>query len=542
MMMQTPLNLYSLYDYSQRMYPSKWIVTRTPNGTHRYQYRDYGQRVRQLSQALRHLGIQPGDRVGTLAWNDYRHLEIYFAAPLLGSVLHTINLRLPAEHIRYIINHAEDRVLFVDEGLLPLLAPIKDTLATVQQVVVLGDQPDVTQSPVQPAIAYEDLLGNFAGNVDYDANLPENSVLGMCYTSATTGNPKGVTYSHRGIFLHSMAMGLANTTALAESDTVLPIVPMFHVNAWGLPFAAVWFGATIVLPGAGPTPRDLVQLMSDEAVTVAAGVPTVWLGVARELSSDPVPLSLRMALCGGSAAPASLIQTFEDRFHVPFAHAYGMTETSPLATFSRLKSALTERPAQERLAIRATQGLLVPGLFMRLVRDGVDVPWDGESMGELWLRGPWIADEYYHFDGIGDHFEDGWLRTGDVATIDPEGYVKLVDRTKDLVKSGGEWISSVDLENALMAHDAVFEAAVVGVAHPKWDERPLAFVVFKEGKTATTEELQAHLSHSFPKWWLPDAIIVVNEIPKTSVGKFMKRALRDQYRDYLTANADEGPQ
>ncbi|PSR21349.1 MAG: fatty-acid--CoA ligase [Sulfobacillus acidophilus] len=540
-MMQTPLNLYSIYDYSQHMYPTKWIVTRTATGTHRHQYRDFGQRVRQLSQALRHLGVQPGDRVGTLAWNDYRHLEIYFAVPLSGSVLHTINLRLPVEHVRYIINHAQDRVLFVDETLLPLLAPIKNELSSVQHVIVLGDHPDVSQSPVQPALAYEELLHNFTGDVEYDANLSEESLLGLCYTSATTGNPKGVAYSHRGIVLHSLAMGLANTTALAESDTVLPVVPMFHANAWGLPFAAVWFGANIVLPGAAPTPRDLVQLMAEEAVTVAAGVPTVWLGVARELSQHPVELSLRMALCGGSAAPPALIQTFEETFHVPFAHAYGMTETSPLATFSRLKSALAERPAAERLAIRATQGLLVPGLSMRLVRDGIDVPWDGVSMGELWLRGPWVADEYYHGDGGGDHFEKGWLKTGDVATIDPEGYVRLVDRTKDLVKSGGEWISSVDLENTLMAHDAVFEAAVVGVTHPKWDERPLAFVVFKEGKTATPEELKAHLSQAFPKWWLPDAIIVVDEIPKTSVGKFMKRALRDQYHDYLMPQNDGAP-
>lgn len=536
-MMQTPLNLFNLFDYSQKMYRDKWIVTRTPDGIHRYQYSEFGNRVRRLSGALRTLGVQPGDRVGTLAWNDFRHLEIYFAVPLMGAVLHTINLRLSTDHIRYIVNHAGDRVLFVDESLLPLLEPIRDQLPSVEHVIVLGTTPEPNRSPIQPADAYEDLLRRAAPLDDYDPDWPENSPLGMCYTSATTGNPKGVVYSHRGIFLHSMAMGLANTSALSESDTVMPIVPMFHANAWGLPFAAVWFGSNIVLPGPAPTPGDLVQLMADERVTVAAGVPTVWLGVANVLERQPVRLSLRMALCGGSAAPPALIRTFEDRFGVPFAHAYGMTETSPLATFSRLKSTLADRTEDERLAIRATQGLLVPGLFMRLVRDGEDVPWDGESMGELWLRGPWIADEYYHDARTRDSFEDGWLKTGDVATINPDGYVRLVDRTKDLVKSGGEWISSVDLENALMAHPAVFEAAVVGVPHPKWDERPLAFVVPKDGQSVGKEELLAHLAQTFPKWWLPDDVIILPEIPKTSVGKFMKRALREQYRDHLTKTA-----
>lgn len=532
-MLQTPLNLFSLFDYSQRIYPKKWIVTRTSTGMHRYQYRDFGRRVRQLSAGLQQLGLQPGERAGTLAWNDYRHLEIYFGVPLMGSVLHTINLRLSADHIRYIVNHAEDRVLFVDAGLLPLLEPIKDQLPQVRYIVVMGDHPDVTKSPIQPAIAYEDLLNQSTPDIIYDPNLAEDNVLGMCYTSATTGNPKGVQYSHRGIYLHSMAAGLANTLALSESDTVMPIVPMFHVNAWGLPFSSVWFGANLVLPGPAPTPKDLVELMANEGVTVAAGVPTVWLGVSRILEAEATRLPLRMALCGGSAAPPALIRTFEDAFGVPFAHAYGMTETSPLASFSRLKSGLQDLSADDRLAIRATQGLLIPGLELRLVRDGEVMPWDGASAGELWLRGPWVADEYYRDDRTRDSFQDGWLKTGDVATIDEEGYIRLVDRTKDLVKSGGEWISSVDLENALMAYPAIFEASVVGVPHPKWDERPLAFVVLKEGKSATKEEILAHLSKNFAKWWIPDDVIFLDEIPKTSVGKFLKRALRDQYHEYL---------
>lgn len=535
-MMQTPLNLFSLFDYSQRMYPNKEIVTRTVAGSHRYSYREFGQRVRQLSAGLQQLGLKPGERVGTLAWNDYRHLEIYFGVPLIGSVLHTINLRLSTEHILYIVNHAEDRVLCVDETLLPLLEPIKDQLPSVHTIIVLGDNPDLSKSPIQPAIGYEDFLRQQTSDIIYDPNLPEDSMLGMCYTSATTGNPKGVAYSHRGIYLHSMAMGLANTSGLSENDTVMPIVPMFHANAWGLPFSSLWFGANIVLPGPAPTPKILVDLMAKEHVTVAAGVPTIWLGVARVLEAEPTQLSLRMALCGGSAAPVALIRTFENVFKVPFAHAYGMTETSPLASFSRLKSGLAGLDAEERLTIRATQGLLVPGLYVRLVRNGEEMPWDGESMGELWLRGPWVADEYYKDDRTQESFQDGWLKSGDVATIDREGYIRLVDRTKDLVKSGGEWISSVDLENALMAHPSIFEASVVGVAHPKWDERPLAFVVLKEGKRATKEDILDHLSQSFAKWWVPDDVIFLEEIPKTTVGKFMKRELRDRYHDYLMSS------
>ncbi len=486
---------------------------------------------------MKTLGVKRGDRVATLAWNNYRHLEAYFAIPLLGAVLHTVNLRLSSEHLRYIINHAEDRILLVDEELLPLLDPIWDNLPTVQHLIILGEHLNLAKSPKNPMTsvsAYEDLLAQASPMVDYDPDLPEDSLLGMCYTSATTGNPKGVVYSHRGIALHSLAMGLANTSAIAENDTVMPVVPMFHVNAWGIPFSAIWFGANIVLPGPAPTPEDLVRLMSEEQVSVAAGVPTVWLGVAKVLEKAATPLSLRMVLCGGSAAPPALIRTFEKTFKVPLAHAYGMTETSPLATFSRLKSTLSGLTEDDQLAIRSTQGILVPGLSMRLRRDNEDVPWDGKSMGELWFKGPWVADEYYHDPRTEDSFEDGWLKTGDVATISPEGYVRLVDRTKDLVKSGGEWISSVDLENTIMAHPDVFEAAVVGVPHPKWDERPLAFVVPKENRQIRKEDIIALLSADFPKWWLPDDVIFLQEIPKTSVGKFMKRALRVQYQEYLT--------
>lgn len=569
-MMNTPLLMKQLFEYSQTYFPRKEIVSRTTQGVFRYTYKDFGNRVRRLSSALAKLGVARGDRVGTFAWNHHRHLEAYFAVPCMGAVLHTINLRLSPEHLTYIVNHAEDKVLLIDESLLPLLESLRDKMPSVQAFIIMSDsqgaaspaaqagsgaamqpaspsQPAATSSAsrtgqtaaaasttLQPAYFYEDLLLDADPTFPYPDDLDDTSPMGMCYTSATTGNPKGVIYSHRGTYLHSMVLGLANTFGLSERDAVLPIVPMFHANAWGFPFAAVWFGAKMVLPGPAPTPRNLIDLMVQEGVTLGAGVPTVWLGVLRELDEHPQKLPLRTILCGGSAAPPALIQAYEERHKIPFAHAYGMTETSPLATFARMKSYQEDLSPEERLGIRATQGMLVPGLEMRLMKDGGDAAWDGQEMGELLLRGPWIADEYYNDSRSREAFQEGWLRTGDVATVDDEGFVKLVDRTKDLVKSGGEWISSVDLENALMAHPAVFEAAVVGVPHEKWDERPLAFVVFKPGQSASNEDLLEFLRSRFAKWWVPDDVLVIDEIPKTSVGKFMKRSLREQYhRHYL---------
>lgn len=538
-MMNTPLLINHLFDYSMQVSPNKEIVTRTTSGSFRYTYADFGRRTRQLSSALAQLGVQRGERVGTFAWNDHRHLEAYFAIPCMGAVLHTINIRLFPDQIAYIINHAEDRVLLIDPSLLPVLESIRDRLTSVQAYVVLGDAADVPETTLSPVYAYEELLRGAKPDFAYPTDLDENAPMGMCYTSATTGNPKGVVYTHRGIYLHSMALGLANTFGLSEADTAMPIVPMFHANAWGLPFAAVWFGAKIVFPGSAPTPSALLDLMAEEGVTLAAGVPTVWLGILRELEQRPRPIKLSKALCGGSAAPKALIRTYEEKYGIAFMHAYGMTETSPLATVARLKSHHMDLPFEQRLDFRSTQGYLVPGLDMRLVGDQGDIPWDGQQFGELLLRGPWVADSYYNDERSKDTFVDGWLHTGDVVTIDSEGFVRLVDRTKDLVKSGGEWISSVDLENALMAHPAVFEAAVVGVPHPKWHERPLAFVVLKNAEqTIGKTELLDFLRNQFSKWWIPDDVIFLAEVPKTSVGKFMKRTLREQYRDYWMS-ADE---
>lgn len=528
-MMKTPLLIKHLFEYAVTYFPDQEIVARHANGVHRYTYYDFASRTRRLSGALQSMGVGRGDRVGTFLWNDREHFESYFAIPSMGATLHTINIRLGADQIAYIINHAEDKVLIVDRSLWPILKTVRDQLTTVKAIILTGIKSDL--DPLD-TYDYETLIAD-AKPMDEYPEIDEESSMGMCYTSATTGNPKGVVYSHRGIYLHSLTLGLANTTAISMQDTVLPVVPMFHVNAWGFPFAALWFGAKIVLPGPAPTPATLVELLKTEAVTVAAGVPTVWLGLARELEAHPTDLPLRVAVCGGSAAPESLIQQFEDRYHIPFLHAYGMTETGPITSTARLKAHHAGWTPQKQLKVKATQGFLVPGLSIRLERDGEVVPWDGEQFGEMCIRGPWIADQYFRDERSPSTFIDGWLHTGDVAIIDPEGYIHIVDRTKDVIKSGGEWISSVNLENALMSHPAVFEAAVVGVPHPKWDERPLAFVVVKENQTTSKEELLTLLAQKFPKWQLPDDVLFISEVPKTSVGKFLKRSLREQYKDYL---------
>ncbi|NGQ93596.1 long-chain fatty acid--CoA ligase [Brevibacillus sp. SYP-B805] len=537
-MMNVPLTLRSMLERAEKFFPRKEIVSRTSSGIFRYTYAEYGRRTRRLSSALASLGVKRGERVATFAWNHHRHLEAYFAIPCMGAVLHTINIRLSPEHIIYIVNHAEDRVMLVDEDLVPILEKIQDQLPTIKAYVMMTDKPELPPTTLHPVYSYEQLIEQGDPAYTYPEDLDENAPLGMCYTSATTGNPKGVVYSHRGIFLHSMAVGLADTIGLSENDTIMPVVPMFHANAWGFPFAAVWFGAKQVLPGPGPTPKLLLQLIQQEKVTLAAGVPTVWLGVLKAMEEEQYDVkSLRSVICGGSAAPRSLIQTYETKFGIPFLHAYGMTETSPVALVSRLKSYQQSLSEEEMLDIRAKQGLLVPGLEMRIIGKNGEVAWDGQEMGELQIRGPWIASEYYKDERTKEAFEDGWLKTGDVAVIDGEGFVKLVDRTKDLVKSGGEWISSVDLENALMAHPAVFEASVVGIPHPKWDERPVAFVVLKEeakGKV-DKQELLDFLRGQFVKWWIPDDLVFLEEIPKTSVGKFLKRALREQYKDHLAS-------
>ncbi|MEI5906433.1 long-chain fatty acid--CoA ligase [Bacillus spongiae] len=534
-MMQTPLLLTQMMDRAEKYFPKKKVISRTESGVQSFTYKEIVERTRRLASALHQLGVQKGDKIGTLAWNHHRHLEAYFAVPCSGAVLHTINFRLSPEHIIYIINHAEDRFLLVDADLVPLLEKIKDKLRNVKGYIIMTDQEKVETS-LSPVYFYEDLLTDGDPTYSFIEDLDENTPAGLCYTSATTGNPKGVIYSHRGIFLHSMALGLADTVGMSEKDIAMAVVPMFHVNAWGMPFASMWFGTTQVLPGPYFTPKLLAELIQEYKVTLTAGVPTIWLGLLKEIEENPYDLSsLRGVLCGGSAAPRSMIEAFEQKYNIPFLHAYGMTETSPMALISVSNSSQESLSMEERMDIKAKQGMLVPGLDMKIVGKDGEVKWDGKEMGELALRGPWIASEYYNDDRTGDAFRDGWLYTGDVVTIDEQGYIKIVDRTKDLIKSGGEWISSVDLENSLMAHEAVFEAAVVAIPHEQWQERPIACVVLKDGyqDSVCKETLMEFLRPQFAKWWLPDDILFMKEIPKTSVGKFLKRALRDQVKNHL---------
>ncbi|WP_242226989.1 long-chain fatty acid--CoA ligase [Bacillus cereus group sp. BfR-BA-01315] len=529
MMMNVPLTISSMIERAEKLFPKKEIVSRTHDTITTLTYKQLGERTRRLSSALQKLGIKEGERVGTLAWNHHRHVEAYFAIPSIGSVLHTINIRLSAQHISYIIGHAEDRILLVDEDLVPLVEKIQSELLTVQAYIIMTDKKELPETSLEPVYHYEQLLTEGDPDFQFLKDMDENTPAGMCYTSATTGNPKGVVYTHRSTVLHCMALGLADTAALSESDVAMAIVPMFHVNAWGLPFAATWFGSKQVLPGPMFTPKILLEMIQDEKVTLAAGVPTIWLGVLQELENNNYDLSsMKRILCGGAAAPKSVIAAFEQKHNVPFVHAYGMTETSPLVTLARLKSYETDLSYEEQLEIRSKQGYLVPGVEMKVVGVNREVKWDGAEMGELCLRAPWIAASYYNDERTVEGFRDGWLYTGDVVTVDEEGCVKIVDRTKDVIKSGGEWISSVDLENALMAHEAVFEAAVVAVPHPQWQERPVACVVQKQNSSVTKEELYEFLRPQFAKWWLPDDIVFMEEIPKTSVGKFLKQALRKE--------------
>lgn len=537
-MMDTQLSLVSLIERAEKFFPNKEIISRTHTGIFRYNYREMAKRTRALSSVLTKLGVKKGDRVGTFAWNHHRHLEAYFGIPAIGAVLHTINIRLSTEHISYIINHAEDKVLLIDIDLLPIIEKIKDDLKTVKAFIVMSDDYDIASSSLEPLYSYESLINEGDENFQFSQNIEENDPAGLCYTSATTGLPKGVLYSHRGIVLHCLTAWHADTLALSEKDRMLPVVPMFHVNAWGIPFAATWFGSTQVYPGPNMTPTIIADLIEKEKVTITAGVPTIWLGLLKVLEEGKHTLeSLRALISGGAPAPMEMIRKFEMTYGIPFLHAYGMTETSPLVTVSRLKSYQEDLSAEEKLKYKATQGLLVPCLKVKAVDDeGKEIPFDGKSYGEMLLQGPWIADSYYKDDRTKDAFVDGWLKTGDVVTIDEEGFIKIVDRTGDLIKSGGEWISSVDLENGLMAHESVSEAAVVAVPHEKWQERPVAFVALRPEARVSKEDLlyflEKHLK--FARWWLPDEIFFIEEIPKTSVGKFLKRELREKAKYMMT--------
>lgn len=533
LMQDVPLTLVHFFDRAERLFPDKTIVTATGTGRERTTYGEWAARTRRLGGVLDTLGVSSDGRVATFGWNTARHLELYFAPPCTGRVLHTLNIRLFPEQLTYIANHAADEVIFVDKSLCTLLFPLLKTFETVKHIVVMddgkGEVPD--DSAGIPVHDYETLLAA-AEPVRFHVG-DENAAASMCYTSGTTGNPKGVVYSHRSTYLHTVGALMVDGAGVREADRIMPVVPMFHANAWGLAHAAVAAGADLVMPGPDLSPQGLAPLILEEGVTVAAGVPTIWMGCLPMLSGRPN--RLRAIVCGGSAVPKALSESYREQVGLPILQAWGMTETSPVASIGWTRSSLADLPADEAAELRSRQGLPIVGVELRVTEPDTtnELPWDGESTGELQARGPWIAATYYDDPRSGESFTaDGWLRTGDVATIDPLGYVQLRDRTKDLIKSGGEWISSVDIENELMGHPKIAEAAVIGVVHPRWDERPLACVVVKPGETLTRDEVLEHLRPRLAKWQLPDDVVFIDEVPKTSVGKFSKKTLRDRFADY----------
>ena len=540
LMQDVPLTVPHLFGRAETLFFDKELVTATPTGIERTTYGEWAARTRRLGGVLDDLGVSETGRVATFAWNTARHLELYFAIPCTGRVLHTLNIRLFPEQLVYIVNHAEDEVIFVDRSLIGVLWPLVDQFETVRHIVVMDDGKGEVPSPDggRALHDYEDLLAA-AEPVEFDVR-DENLAAAMAYTSGTTGNPKGVVYSHRSTYLHTFGCMVASSIGVQESDRILPVVPMFHANAWGLAHAAVASGATLIMPGPDLSGPAIAKLIEEERVTIAAGVPTIWMGVLPELKGRDTS-ALRAIPCGGSAVPKALSEAYREQTGLPIMQAWGMTETSPIASVGRIKSTIDATLDDEgRAELRTTVGQPSIGVDARIVRPGSTdaLPWDGESSGELQVRGPWIASAYYNDERSPDSFtEDGWLKTGDVAVIDRHGYIRLVDRTKDVIKSGGEWISSVDLENELMGHPKITEAAVIGVAHPKWAERPLACVVVGPGEELSKEEVLAFLEDKVAKWWLPDDVVFVDEIPKTSVGKFSKKDLRDKFAGYQLPTA-----
>ena len=546
--MDYPLTLSAIVRRAEALFGHKHVTSRLPDKSiQRRSYADVLDRARRLAVALCGLGVQPGDRVATLGWNHHQHLEAYFAIPTIGAVLHTLNLRLHADDLTYIVNDAGDHVLLVDESLLPLFEQFRSNVDIGHVIVMARNGGDANG-----ADDYEELIAAADPSRYEAADCGENDAAAMCYTSGTTGRAKGVVHSHRALVLHSLMSGMVDGLAIGENETVMPVVPMFHVNAWGLPFSSAMNGANLVLPGPCLDAASLLELCDRERVTFAAGVPTVWLGVLALLDSKPGAYnlkSLRTIMTGGAAAPISLIRSFEQRHGLRMVHAWGMTEAAPVGSVCWAPSDLEDASPGERYAYRSKQGPPVPLMEFRARSEQGLAPWDGETMGELEMRGPWVASAYYKGEGgrgkregnagkgeeLDDRFtEDGWFKTGDIVTISPRGCIDIRDRSKDLVKSGGEWISSIALENALMGHPAIAEAAVVAVPHAKWDERPLAVVAVKPGHSVTAGELIKFLEPDFAKWWLPDAVAFVDQIPRTSAGKFRKSELRERFRAHYT--------
>ena len=528
------LNLVRVVERPEQYFPRKQLCTRLPDGgLFRYTYADFGPRVRRLASALASIGVRAGDTAATLAWNTHQHLELYFGIPCAGAVLHTANLRLSDEHIAYTMNHAHDKAVFFSPDLLATVENLLPALTSVETFVILSDQ--VPASRIPNLISYEALLARGDPAARF-ADLDEEAPASICFTSATTGNPKGVVYSHRALVLHSLMLSHVDGLALSEKDVLLPIAPMFHANSWGVPFAGVWCGASFVFPGERPHAGDNLRLIEQERVTFAHGAVTVGIDMMNLLQSKPHDISsLRALMLGGQATPASVMHYFLEEHGVPIYTAWGSTECAPLATLTYLRGDQQDLDAAGQIAIRVRQGIPAPTVERKVLDEhGEPVPWDDRTIGEVYVRGPWIATTYLDEPRSAESFIDGWWKSGDIATVDADGVMKLVDRAEDLIKSGGEWISSVDLENALMAHGAIREATVIGMPHEKWLERPVAFLTASGDERPSEASLRQHLlDRGFARWWLPDRLVFVDEIPKTGVGKFNKRLLRERIEQYL---------
>jgi acyl-CoA synthetase (AMP-forming)/AMP-acid ligase II len=541
LMMDRPLLIGALIQYAAEYHGDTEIVTRTTEGPiHRYTYGEAERRARQLAKALKRLGVDLGDRAATIAWNNHRHFELYFAISGIGAVCHTINPRLFADQLRYIVNHAEDKVLFLDLTFVPIAEKMAAEWPTVKHYVVMTDRAQMPQTSLANALCYEELLAAEAADLAWP-EFDENTASSLCYTSGTTGNPKGALYTHRSTLLHSFAICSANAVGVSMRDSILPVVPMFHVNAWGIPYAAAMSGAKLVFPGPKLDGASLHELFASEKVTLSLGVPTVWLGLLNYLEQSGKRLDgLTRVTVGGSAAPRSMIEAFEEKYGVQCIHGWGMTEMSPVGSLALPKLKHLDWSKDEQLAIKTKQGFPLFAVDMKVTApDGTAQPHDGKASGELYVRGPWIVSGYYNDEqATAAAFDEaGWFRTGDVATIDPDGYMTIVDRSKDVIKSGGEWISSIDVENAAMGHPDVAEAAVIGMPHPKWDERPLLIIVPKPGRPPNKESIVAYLGDKIAKWQLPDDVVFVAEIPHGATGKVLKTRLREQFKDYRLPTA-----
>jgi len=538
LMMSTPLLISSLIRHADRYHGETEIVSRlVEGGIHRYNYAQAHRRARQLANALESLGVRSADRVGTLAWNGFRHFETYYAVSGIGAVCHTINPRLFPEQIAYIINHADDQYVFTDLTFVPLVEKLAEHCRQVKGWVVLTDKTRMPRTKLANVLCYEELINSHSDRYEWPS-FDENTASSLCYTSGTTGNPKGVLYSHRSTLLHAYAACLPDALNLSARDVVMPVVPMFHVNAWGLPYSCALAGAKLVFPGAGMDGASLYELFENERVTVSAGVPTIWLGLLNHVKQNKLKFTtFSRTVIGGSACPPAMIRAFQEEFGVHVLHAWGMTEMSPLGTVCTLKGKQLDLAVEDRYAVQNKQGRPIFGVEMKIVDDrSEELPRDGKAFGDLLVRGPWICTQYFKGEG-GDPLRDGWFPTGDVATLDADGFMQITDRSKDVIKSGGEWISSIDLENAAMAHPAVAEAAVVGVRHPKWDERPLLVVVRKPGAQLTREEMLAFFEGRVAKWWLPDDVVFVDALPHTATGKLLKTKLREDFKNHKLPTA-----